>query len=169
MLSRRPVEDSGLPDRQICLSFAGPGVLTITDDSFYLRVRLMPEDIKTAGKHDFTERADVPERLELRVEGHEMDDDKLTNVLTHFEEVRQKNNDINLHLNAKTWLLALNFGLGHILNRYFTNGREVSEDEYFAAALPYYSAKLRLRPVGSKSYEKHISYVRCNCRLIYNQ
>ncbi len=150
MLSRRPMEDSGLPDRQICLSIAAPGVLTIIDDCFYLRVQVMHEDIETAGKHDLTERADVPEHLELRVKGDEMDDAELNNVLTHFEEFRQKNNDINLHLNAKTWLLALNFGLGHALNRYFLNGWEVSEDEYFAAALPYYSAKLRLWPVGSK-------------------
>lgn len=102
MLSRRPAEDSGLPDRQICLSFAAPGVLTITDNSFYLRVQVMHEDIKTAGKHDFTERADNPDQLELRVKGDPANGDELTNVLRQFEEVRQKNNDINLHLKTNT-------------------------------------------------------------------
>jgi hypothetical protein len=125
-------------------------MLTITDDSFYLHVRVIHEDIKTAGKHDFTERADVPELMEFRVKADQIGDDGLADVLTQFEEFRQKNNDMNLRLNAKTWLLALNFGLGHALNRYFLNGREISEDEYFAAALPYYSAKLRLWPLGGE-------------------
>jgi hypothetical protein len=120
----------------------------------------MSEDIKTAGKHDFTERTDIPEPMEFRVKGDQMDDDELTEVLTQFEEVRQKNSDINLRLNTKTWLLALNFGLGHALNRYFLSGREISEDEYFAVALPYYSAKLRLWPLGGEEPEKHEFYVR---------
>lgn len=165
MLSRRPAEDSGLPDRQICLSFAAPGVLTINDNSFYLRVQVMHEDIKTAGKHDFTERADIPEVLELRVKGDSTNGDEVTDVFRQFEEVRKKRNEIGLHLKTKTSLLALNFGLGHALNRYFLNSQEVSEDEYFAAALPYYSARLKLRPLCGKSSEKRISYARCNCRL----
>lgn len=126
----------------------------------------MHEDIRTAGKHDFAKRPDVPEALQIRVEGDSAYDDDLNDVLRQFEEDRKRNSDIHLRLNTKTWLLALNFGLGHALNRYFLNNREVSEDEYFAAALPYYSAKLRLQPAGSELSQTQKLYARTQSRLI---
>jgi hypothetical protein len=150
MLSRRPLEESGLPDRQICLSFASPGHTTLIDDSYYIRVRIVHDDIRAAGKHDFTERPDIPEAIVYKVSDSTLHGEDLNAVLREFEESRNRISFMSSRLKTKTSLLALNFGIGNALNRYFLNNLEVSEDEYFAAALPFYCAKLRLQPLSGE-------------------
>jgi hypothetical protein len=114
----------------------------------------MHKDIRTAGKHDFTERPDVPNAMQMRVEEDPTYGDNANDILREFEEIRKRSIDLNLRFDQKMSLLALNFGPGHALNQYFLNDQEVSEDEYFATALPYYSAKLRLQPLDSEPSQK---------------
>jgi hypothetical protein len=53
-----------------------------------------------------------------------------------------------LNCNAMLRLTRPNSGS----NRYFMNERELSEDEYFAIALPYYSAKLRIASMEGEDH-----------------
>lgn len=112
MLSRRPPEDSGLPDRQICLSFEAPGYSTCIDNSFSIRVRVRHDDIRTAGKHAFSQRPDVQEAVEIRFEGVSTHDEDLNVTLRECEEMRKRYSDLTLRLKPKISLMAFNFGPG---------------------------------------------------------
>ncbi|KAF2434126.1 HET-domain-containing protein [Tothia fuscella] len=109
---------------------------------------MLPLNISTAGKHDFTERADIKNFLEMRAIDYKGDSKELHQ---HFNKLRRHNRFVTKWFEGSDMHFSLNLGLGHPENRFFVGDRQLSEDEWYALILPYYSSKLQLQPIDKSS------------------
>jgi hypothetical protein len=128
--SRRPTTDTELPERQILLRYLAP---TLEHEYFQIDVHVQPESVATAGKHDHGALTDV------------------TTSQGYGQEFREAGPRIAAYCKSMTGEDQLWISWIDDVPTYFINTAEVSEDAYFAKALPYYHGSLVLQPVNSMS------------------
>jgi hypothetical protein len=132
--SRRPEQDTGdLPSRRIRISITYP---SIHSGIHYLRVSIEPQDLKTAGLHDFSE-------LDYNRVSRCVINNPTDELLVYIANtVRRSNFAVLEKLGHRALATAENSNTG---SKVFFHGIEcISEDEFFYLATPFYSSNICL-------------------------
>jgi len=131
--SRRPADETELPDRRIRLSVRYPN---LECGRHKLHVSVEPADTQSAGLHDISK----------------VDRNTVTRVIIQ-NDIGESIVPLVYRLMASTWAMYERLGQTSLwvvecepisLKAYFRIDREISEDEFFAEALPFWSTELDL-------------------------
>jgi hypothetical protein len=134
--SRRPSEDDRLPDRQVYISVRLPDLLQST---LTLSVKIQPASLHSAGKHDLDEMPDSPNYFSLRNLRTKEELEKAFEAVDSFPFDNQE------ALWYATWAEKPD-GEDDVV--YCLGKKRISEDGYYALALPYYTGFIDLNSVG---------------------
>lgn len=118
-----------LPERQICLQHVLP---TLIEEYLQIEISVQPESLATAGKHDHLA---LTNRISVQVTGAECQASMLE-VAAYMKSTMDED---------LLWICWIDS-----TPRYFTGSTIISEDEYFATALPYHRGKTILQGFPGK-------------------